>query len=282
MHFDVRRGLCDGDAGCPWPELAVLGDPVAHSLSPALHNAALDARRIPGVYRAVRVAPTDLGPALEAASAAGVRGLNLTLPHKEAALALISRRSDECDRIGATNTLVMRGGVWMAHNTDARGLAMALQRALGAGLPRYLHRSVILGTGGAARAAAHALEGLGAREIVVAGRHPERATWAADCSALACAWEDAPVGTATLVLNCTPLGLRRADPPPLEPASIHPDAHLVDLTYSEAPSALRAGFPGQSQDGRPMLVAQAALAFSVWFGALPPLVEMAAAIGMDW
>ncbi|RKZ12532.1 hypothetical protein DRQ53_04880 [bacterium] len=282
MYFDGER-LVDG-AGAPldWPALSVIGDPVAHSLSPALHAAALQARDIQSRYEAIRVAGPSLALALEAARAAGVRGLNLTLPLKEAVLELGVARTDECERIGAANTLVLRRGDWMAHNTDARGLAMALQRALGASLGAALRRCVILGAGGAARATAHALQGLGAGEVLIAAREVSRADWARDFGGRSCVLGDLDTSRATLVINCTPLGLDPADPPPIDPGALDPDAHLMDLTYGDQPSALLSQFAGRGQDGRAMLVAQAALSFSVWYGALPPLPQMAAAIGMDW
>ena len=80
----------------------------------------------------------------------------------------------------------------------------------------------------------------------------------------------------------SPLGLERGDPAPVEVSRLDRSAYVLDLTYGEEPSKLLSSFPGRGQDGRAMLVAQAALAFSVWYGALPPLTEMAAAIGMDW
>lgn len=287
MEF-TAAGLV-GPEGEPaaWPLLAVLGDPIAHSLSPRLHRAALAARSIDGAYEAIRVPAERLNAALGAARTAGVRGLNLTLPLKELALACVPGHTDECAQIGAANTLVLRDGRWMAHNTDARGLAMALERSLGRRLPASLRRCLILGAGGAARAAAFALQGLGARAIVVAARRPDHAHWATGRGASVVAWDEMELDRMTLVINCTPLGLAPSDEPPVDPSQIPADAHLVDLTYGAQTSRLLHGFAGSSpdgssQDGRPMLVAQAALAFSVWFGALPPLREMAAAIDIDW
>lgn len=285
MEFASARGgrLCAPDGSTrEWPALAVLGDPVAHSLSPRLHAAALRVRGIESRYEAIRVERSELGSALQAAARAGVRGLNLTLPLKQDVLDLVGRRTEECTRIGAANTLVLRHGEWMAHNTDARGLAMALERDLGSGLGGQLRRCLIVGAGGAARAAAHALQALGARGLDVVARDPARVGWADDFGARVVAPGAAELSSQSLIVNCTPLGLEPDDLPPVDVSRIDPSAYVLDLTYGDERSALLASFSGRGQDGRAMLVAQAALAFSVWYGALPPLSEMAAAIGMDW
>jgi shikimate dehydrogenase len=285
VEFATARGgrllAIDGSEE-QWPALAVLGDPVAHSLSPKLHAAALGKRGIDSSYEAIRVERSELASSLEAAARAGVRGLNLTLPLKQDALGLVARRTEECTRIGAANTLVLRGGEWMAHNTDARGLAMALERELGSMLRGQLRRCLIVGAGGSARAAACALEALGAGQMEIVARDPARAAWAHDFGARVIPPDAAELSVQTLIVNCTPLGLQPDDPSPVDVSRIDHSAHVLDLTYGATPSILLSSFRGRGQDGRAMLVAQAALAFSIWYGALPPLVEMAAAIGMDW
>jgi shikimate dehydrogenase len=265
-----------------WPELAVLGDPVSHSLSPQLHGAALAERGIDAAYGAIRVAADDLAAALGAAHAAGVRGLNLTLPLKEVALRCVSRATDECARVGAANTLVRRPEGWMAHNTDARGMAMALERELRGGLSAQLSSCVVLGSGGSARAALVALESLGARAVTVAARNLAGAAWAEGFGAKAEDVAEVDAGGFSLIVNCTPLGLDPEDPPPVPPDRIRPDAYVLDLTYAARPSRLLRESAAPGQDGRAMLVAQAALAFSIWYGALPPLDRMAESIGLRW
>jgi shikimate dehydrogenase len=265
-----------------WPELAVLGDPVAHSLSPRLHAAALEARGIDARYEAIRVSRAELAAALESAQSAAVRGLNLTLPLKECALPLVRRCTDEVERIGAANTLALRRGIWTAHNTDARGLAMALERGLGGGLSRALRRCIVIGSGGSARAAVVALEGLGAGSVEVSARNPSRAAWASDLGVGVRALDHVDPAGSTLIVNCTPLGLDPDDPPPIAVNRLDRGTYVLDLTYGASPSALLRASSGNGQDGRAMLVAQAALAFSVWYGELPPLAEMAAAIGLQW
>lgn len=281
-EFAHGQLLGSGGDEVPWPDLALFGDPVAHSLSPRLHAAALAARGIEARYAAVRVSIGDLSDALAAALAAGTRGLNLTVPLKERGFAEASRATDECRRIAAANTMVLRSGGWMAHNTDARGLAMALERALSAGMSAQLRHCMIIGSGGSARAAASALQALGAAKITVAARSEERARWCTGFGAVFEPLADVEPGSATLLVNCTPVGLEPDHAPPVDPTRLDPDAYVLDLTYADRPSRLLAGFSGRGQDGRAMLVAQAALAFSAWYGALPPLAEMASAIGIDW
>jgi shikimate dehydrogenase len=274
-HASFAAGRLRGPDGedFAWPELAVLGDPVEHSASPVLHGAALKARGIEAHYRAIRVALPDLAEALSSAADAGVRGLNLTLPLKSAGLASVGRRTEECRRIGAANTLVQRGGIWTAHNTDSRGMAMALERSLGSGLSGQIRDCVILGAGGAARAAAAAF---------IAARIAERARWAEEFGAGVSTLEDAAIERATFVVNCTPLGLDPEGAAPVDPRRIRADAYVLDMTYSARPSRLLAESRAPGEDGRAMLVAQAALAFSIWYGALPPVREMAAVLEIDW
>lgn len=292
MDGDVLRfdgdGLFDG-AGRrteEWPALAVLGDPVAHSSSPRLHAAALAARGLDHRYRAIHVEAFHLAAALDAAGAADVIGLNLTVPHKEAAFALCDRTSDEAREIGAVNTLVRRANAWTGHNTDARGLALALQSWRGRALGRSTERVAVIGAGGAARAAVVCARALGARRIDVYARRVERAAWAESAGATARTLDASTELRATLVLQCTPLGLDPDhDPSPVRLDGLDPGAIACDLTYADRPSAFlrEAAARGiEAIDGRRMLVGQAALAFSMWFGAQPPLAVMGRVFDLDF
>jgi len=285
LRFDGRALRGPDEEIVTWPDLAVLGDPVAHSLSPALHTAALAERGIDARYRAVHVRADDLEAALADAAEAGVRGLNLTLPHKASAIDLCNYVSDEVHEIGATNTLVRHDTDWRAHNTDARGLALALQSWRGRRLSRSLGRVVVLGAGGAARAAVVCARALGARRIEVHARTPDRARWAEEFGAVVRPLDSTGPLDASLVLQCTPLGLDPDhDPSPVAVDALAHDAIAVDTTYADRPSAFlrdAAARRVESIDGRGMLVGQAALAFSMWFGAQPPLETMARAIGLS-
>lgn len=281
--------LREAETGRPvtgWPQLAVLGHPVAHSLSPTLHRATLQERGLSGDYAAIEVARAELATALRRALEAGVRGINLTRPHKQAVLEVVPAMSEEVERIGAANTLGVRRGRWHAHNTDARGLAMALERWRGRRLSASLLDVVVIGAGGAARAAVTCAQALGARRITVAARRPEAASWAPAWGVTVRALDPAILGGATLVLQCTPLGVDpQRDPSPVSLEKLSSSACAVDLTYANEPSAfLREATArgAEAIDGTTMLIAQAALAFSMWYGEQPPLHAMAAALGRSW
>jgi shikimate dehydrogenase len=252
--------------------LGVLGWPVAHSRSPAMHNAALRAVGLGGWrYQRLPVAPELFAETVRALPAAGFAGANVTIPHKEAALALADEATATARAIGAANTLTFApGGAIAADNTDAPGLLAAL----GDCRPRT---ALILGAGGSARAAAYALSQVGAA-VAVWNRTPERAgRLAAELGVEAVA---APVPAEVLV-NCTSVGL--TDPSstfknlPLKADSVGEYACVVDLVYRAggtvlAQEARRRG--SQVIDGLEILVQQGALSFEGWTGRVAPLQVM--------
>jgi len=285
LAFDAT-GLRDHNGRqAGWPRLLLLGHPVGHSLSPRLHGAALSDRGLPGEYRTIDVASAELASCLRDAARHRVDGINVTLPHKVAALSLCAESSDAAHRIGAANALVRRGTEWVGHNTDGPGLAMSLERALGR-LPGEQLRSVaILGAGGAARAAVFAVRCRGARRVSLHARRPEAAEWARRDGIAIHSLDDPQLRESTLILQCTPLGIRPSDPSPISPALLSPHAFVMDLVYGAEPSRFlrEAGRRGcRVSDGLPMLVAQAALSFELWFGPPSPLAIMAAAVGLRW
>lgn len=266
----------------------VLGDPVDHSLSPAMHNAAFAAAGLPHVYLRYRVPPRALAAALDEARALRMGGLNLTLPLKEAALPLVDRLTPEAERIGAVNTIVIerRGGRLVGDNTDGRGFLAALRGRValrGA-------TAVVLGAGGSARAVGTALVGAGAR-VVIANRTAARGEQlAARLAALPGARVgtvpfrardlDAALATAALVVNTTPAGLSGARLP-IRPGAAPRSCLFVDLVYGPTPSRflLRARRAGRrTLDGSLMLLHQGALAFEAWTGRPAPRAAMARAL----
>jgi shikimate dehydrogenase len=268
-----------------WPRFGVIGDPIAHSLSPRLHAAALRERGSTDSYSAIRVESAGLPEFLDAALTAGMRGINVTLPHKSHALAYCRRRSEEADAIGASNTLVARGGGWQAHNTDARGLSLALERAVGRELPRFLERAVIIGAGGAARAAAYSLHSLGVRTLFVLARSSEKARWVETAGWGSATVDPTVLDRATTVIHCTPLGWREGDPSPIDPSRLEAGCLVADMVYASSLTPLLAQAEERNcitLDGLAMLVAQAALAFAMWHGATAPLDVMATAVGLRW
>ncbi len=268
---------------------AVLGDPVEHSLSPAMHNAAYQALAIDRVYLAFRVKPGNLRAAIGAISALGVLGVNLTLPHKERVLRMLDGLSGEARSLGAANCVVNRREGLFGDNTDARGLESDL-RALGVAVAR--RPVLIAGAGGGAAAAVMAAVRMGASRIVIANRTRARAMRLAKRFAgradriimvrgLDALDDHATLADAAAVINATSIGLSAARFPQLAYGSTPPDCFFYDLFYAtkltqflaEAAAAGRA-----TADGRGMLLNQAALAFRLFNGVTAPLDVMRRAL----
>ena len=292
--------------------LAVLGHPVAHSRSPAMQNAALAelGLREEWSYEAIDVPPQDFEAQVRGMAAEGFAGANVTVPHKGAAFLFADETSEGAARIGAANTLVFAAGKIQAHNTDAGGLIASLPDS-----PRGV-RALVLGAGGAARAAIWALRSEGAavdiwnRTVTKAQQvHVELggALSVRDTAHVrdeleieldAAAERDdqlqiAQVGGVVvdfdqsaydLIVNTTALGLQGEDPfehvRPLRPDGFSPRQTVVDMVYAATPSALLSAAReagAPTVDGIEILVQQGALSFEIWTGRKPPLDVMRAA-----
>lgn len=271
--------------------VGVIGDPVAHSLSPLLHNTAFAEMGLDWVSTGFRVVAGRTAEALVGAMALGIRGLSVTMPHKEPVAELVEDLSPLAARLGAVNCLVGGRAGWRGENTDGAGLVAALRR--GDRFDPAGHRCLVVGAGGAARSVIAALAGAGAAEVVVVNRSAARAR-----AALALAGpvgriggaEDAP--DSDLVVNATPVGMAggrtgTADtepvaPWPLDPSRLHAGQVVVDLIYHPAETAWMEAAAGQGasvSNGLGMLVHQAALQVAAWTGAEPPLEAMWRAVG---
>jgi shikimate dehydrogenase len=261
--------------------LGVCGWPVAHSRSPAMHEAAI-AQVGPEGWRYLKLPlpPELFAETVRALPAAGFRGVNVTIPHKEAALALADSASDAAREIGAANTLTFEhGGAIVADNTDAPGLIEALGEAWApAG------RSVlVLGAGGAARAAVWALVRAGAADVAVWNRTPERAR--ALAGELGARAVDRP-GKAEIVVNCTSVGLSDPDATfkalPLQADSLGAGSCVVDMVYRDGGTRLLEAARTRGADvidGLEILVAQGAASFERWTGRTAPREAMRMAVG---
>ncbi|TDA67724.1 MAG: shikimate dehydrogenase [Clostridia bacterium] len=272
--------------------LGVLGYPVEHSLSPAMHNAALAGLGLDVVYLPLPVRPADLGRAVRGMQALGFIGANVTIPHKEAALTLADELGAEARLIGAVNTLVFRGGKILGHNTDAAGFLLSLREE--ADFDPAGKTCLILGAGGAARAVAVALVQAGSRAVYIANRTRERAAELASglqrdlgVPARALSIEEgelAPVlEQADLVVQASPVGMHphRGAPPIIDPALLSPAALVYDLIYNppETTFLRLAREKGcRTLNGLGMLVYQGAMAFKLWTGVSAPVAVMRAAI----
>ncbi len=260
--------------------LALLGDPVAHSLSPVIQNSAMTAAGVDGVYVAVRCAGDDLAGFMRGLCRAGGGG-NVTLPHKERAAAVVDHPSDAVRRTGACNTF-WGGPDGRVHgdNTDVEGFRRALGSFL-EGSPAGI-RVLLLGAGGAARAALLALLEEGADEIVLLNRSAERARAVARRiggrrARVASSAEDVRGQAFDLVVNATRLGLSSDDPLPLDFEVLERAGTAMDLVYGahETPFVKEAGRVGvRATDGGEMLVQQGATSFERWWARPAPLEAM--------
>jgi shikimate dehydrogenase len=275
--------------------VGVIGDPVAHSLSPLLHNTAFAHLGLDWVSVGFRVPAGSIEGAMAGARALGVHGLSVTMPHKEAVAARADRRSPLVERLGAANCLVAgeaggASGGWVAENTDGPGFVASLRR--GARFEPAGSSCLVVGAGGAARAVIAALADAGAAEVVVVNRSADRATAAADLAGpVGRVGRDEDVHGCGLVVNATPLGMAGdgdaapgAGRWPVDPALLGPTQVVVDLVYHPATTpwlaaARQRGAVGLN--GLGMLVHQAALQLALWTGYEPPLEGMWQAVGGD-
>jgi shikimate dehydrogenase len=272
---------------------AILGDPVAHSLSPQMHNAALTALGINGIYVPFHVTPEHLAAAVAGVRALQIAGLSVTVPHKERIIPLLDEIDPAAQLIGAVNTVVNRAGRLIGYNTDAPGFLQALRDTLNFS-PRH-QEVVLIGAGGAARAALVALAQEGAATIVVANRTAERAIdLVASCCGEFPACQMVATGLdacnlggflsrADLLVNTSAIGLSGESFPAAIIAGLKPSALIFDMVYTRTTASTPLVSQGESAghrtaDGHSMLIAQGEAAFTLWTGADPPAGVMKAAL----
>ncbi|WP_026369618.1 shikimate dehydrogenase [Kallotenue papyrolyticum] len=266
----------------------LIGDPVAHSVSPAMHNAAFAHYGLPDRYTLWPTPAAALSGRIAALRAVGMRGANVTLPHKTAVIALLDELDPVAAAVGAVNTIVrLPDGRLRGLNTDVAGFLRALAQA---GVDAAGRTALLLGAGGAARAVGYGLIMAGVAALVVANRTPARAaalvddlrTSAGPATRLtATALDDDALGAALaeadVLINATSAGLH-AEALPVPEAALGPRLLVVDLIYRTTPLLRAAAARGaRTQDGLEMLVQQGALAFEAWTGLAAPLEVMRAA-----
>jgi shikimate dehydrogenase len=265
---------------------AVFGDPISHSLSPVMHNAAYGALKLKGVYLPFRVSPSELPTAVRAIRALGMVGANVTLPHKFEAARLVDKLGPHARFLGAVNCIVNRPQGLLGDNTDARGLDLDLKQ-LGLSLKR---KSVlVVGAGGGGAAALLAVLKLGAGRVTVVNRTHERAVALArrfarakvETLKLDALRDPAFMGEQGLVINATSVNTTNQSFPPMAYAATAEDCFFYDLSYAAKPTvflrpALKLG--RRCADGLGMLLYQGALAFELFNKVQAPVDVMRRAL----
>ncbi|HEX3816911.1 MAG TPA: shikimate dehydrogenase [Chthoniobacterales bacterium] len=297
------QNWADATADLPAPiRLGVIGDPVAHSLSPALQNAALEASGLTMQYARFRILPNELEQTFRLMREHDFVGVNLTLPHKMAALTLLDEAADSVREIGACNTVAFRDGRSLGYNSDGEGFSRAVREAFSVDLGDL--RVLLLGAGGGAgRAIARqcALEGC-ERLVLVTRVQAKAEALAKELTGYfsgprvfgpvprleAIPWDDralrAQLARTDLVVNATPLGLRLTDASPISRPLLAPHLMVYDLIPSDTRTALlvaAAEAGARGSDGRGMLLHQGALAFEFWFDRPAPLAVMRRSLGLS-
>lgn len=262
-------------------QAGVIGDPVEHSLSPHMHNAAFKALGIDANYELWPTAAADLSERVESLRGEGMLGANVTVPHKQAVTPLLDSVSQTARQIGAVNTILRTSTGLHGDNTDAYGFRRSIELAY-PDLP--IRSAVILGAGGASRAVIVALQHMDVPDIVLTNRTYERAKVLGEEFVVTVApWElavDQAFSRADLLVNATSLGWH--DEMPVEEGALdcfHEDALVMDLTYRETPFLRAAAERGlHTLDGLGMLIHQGARAFELWLDQPAPVDVMRGAV----
>lgn len=270
----------------------LIGHPVAHSLSPVMHNAALLHLGLPYRYWLYDIPPANLDEAVQHMKESGVEGFNVTIPHKLAIMDYLDDLSEDAKTIGAVNTVCLENGRWVGYNTDAPGLLDSLK--FDAKFQPAGCKATVLGAGGAARAAAIVLAQAGSEHIAIFNRRRSRAEELADdvrrlvprCEVDAHPWDVELMADVlretNLLVNATPIGMHpNNDSPVADPLWIHPNMVVLDLVYRPLQTKLlqdAASRGAKAVDGLGMLLYQGARAFQLWTKRVPPIDMMRSAL----
>lgn len=268
----------------------IFGYPLSHTLSPAMHNKAFEALGLDYVYLPFPVSPENLPPAVKALSALGFKGVNITIPHKEAVMKYLDEVAKEAELIGAVNTIVVKEGKLCGFNTDGSGFLNSLREA---GFDPKGKKAVVLGAGGACRAVAMTLSWAGIGKLHLAARSVAKAeNLARDISNFSSTWlevsnledlTEQAIGEADLIINTTPVGMypHVDELAPLNTNALHRGQLVCDLIYNPLQTTLlkEAGKQGcATLNGIGMLVYQGAESFSLWTEKSAPLEVMRQAV----
>lgn len=280
----------------------VIGHPIRHSLSPALHTAAFRALRLDALYAPFEVPKSSLAPILRALVLSGVEGLNVTVPLKEAILPLLDRVDSTAKTVGAVNTVVIRNRRTTGYNTDVAGFTRALKelgwpacaargRSTGGGAAGRRPRrtcAVVLGAGGAARAVAWVLSAAPGSCLTIANRHVGRAQALARwlkrarsrCSVRVVSLRQVSFEDVDVLVNATTVGMQPADGVPIDPSALHRGVLVYDLVYHRETSLVQAARRRGcvAANGVSMLLYQGAESLRLWLRQEPPIGAMRQAL----
>jgi shikimate dehydrogenase len=278
-------------------QVGLIGYPVSHSLSPQMQQAAFDALGIEARYVLWETQPGTLAQRIASLRSPGVLGANVTIPYKEDVVSLLDEYDAAAVKIGAVNTIVNRGGRLVGYNTDAAGFIRALTDFTGCAFDCHGKKAVILGTGGAARAAAVALLENGVGELALLGRTHRRVDAlvnhlrALDSgnkrvsgASLGSSEANRFLSGADLLVNATPVGLRMDDEALLVDIDLlQAGAFVMDMVFNSPQTRLLGAAHARgchTLNGLAMLLYQGALAFELWTGRAAPVEPMRAALGL--
>ena len=266
----------------------ILGYPIGHSLSPLMHTLAFRHHGLDAVYLPFSVAPDDLRRAVDGAVALGMGGFNVTIPHKETILACLDDITDEARAIGAVNTVHVRDGHTVGHNTDGAGFLLPLKKVE---TPVSQLNACVIGAGGAARALSAALLGVGCPRLIIANRTFSRGERlatelrsrypGAEVRPIAMADAADAARQSRLVVNSTSMGMHQGDGSPLPEGCLGPDQVAYDIVYRPlvTPFLRDARNAGATTiGGLDMLIGQGAEAFNIWTGLSFPLEAVGPAL----
>ena len=258
--------------------VGIFGYPVEHSLSPAMQNAAISKIGINALYLPFAVEPEQIKNAVNSIRTLGIRGVNVTVPHKEKVIPYLDRISDEAENIGAVNKIINENGILTGHNTDCYGFIKSLREHIN---PRG-KTVFMLGCGGAAKAIFYAISNAGAKEITVSDIDEKKARGllktaaAANVKIVKAEEAGKTLMCADIFINATPVGMKGNDGAPVEKKHICKKFFIYDVVYNRP--TLLSKYAEESGakylNGLDMLVYQGGKSFELWFGKKPPLPLM--------
>ncbi|HMK59526.1 MAG TPA: shikimate dehydrogenase [Dissulfurispiraceae bacterium] len=265
--------------------VGLFGYPVEHSLSPYMHNAAFEALGLEYCYVTYPVHPDLLEDAVKGIRALSLKGVNITVPHKERVISFLDEVDEEARFIGAVNTIQNRDGQLIGYNTDGRGFMKSLDEA---GITVEGKKVLIIGTGGAARAIGFYLCKSAGKVHLYDIDIPKAEVLAGHLYAVrqnailvdsTTIYNKPFISSMDIIINATPLGLKAGDPSPIDVALIGSDQVVCDLIYKDTPMLRAAADKGcKTMHGLGMLLWQGVIAFEIWTGIVPPVGVMKAAL----